>query len=92
MLKPLVGNVTSSKVINDPPPRACEACGTVKPGDQAINVMIGIGSPGHPSLKPFQCEQEEHWACSIECWAQVAKACVDEHMVQLLHLAHQSLK
>lgn len=86
ILKPL----PNSKNVNDtPPPRKCEACGTiVAVGHDAINVIIVVGSPGHPSLAPFQCGYEEHWACSIECWQKVAHACIDEHMRVMLQELH----
>lgn len=84
LLKPLVINEGSVQA-QDPPPRTCENCGTiVERGDQAINVMMCIGSPGHPDLAPFQCPHTEHWACSPDCWEEVAHACIHEHMLPLL--------
>lgn len=75
-----------------PPPRRCEACGTIVPvGHDAINCIIVIGSPGHPSLMPFQCPMEEHWACSPVCWKKVAIACIEEHMHQLLLSKHKEV-
>jgi len=75
-----------------PPPRTCEACGTIVAiGHFAINFIPVIGSPGHPSLVPMQCEQEEHWACSLACFAKVAHACIDEHMIELLKKKHQEV-
>lgn len=68
-----------------PAPVACEACHKqIARRDLAINLIITIGSPGHPELPPIQCPQEEHWACSPECWAAVAHACIDEHMQSTL--------
>lgn len=91
MLKPL-SESTKNTIDKLPPPRVCEACGiTVPIGHDAINCIIVIGSPGHPSLMPFQCAHEEHWACSIACWSQVAHACINEHMLELLKQAHQSV-
>lgn len=87
MLKPL----DMSKKEPSIPMRTCEACGTQKPSDASINCIIVIGSPGHASLAPFQCAQEEHWACSIACWQTVAHACIDEHMAALLQSAHQTI-
>ena len=76
-----------------PPPRVCEACGKVVPvGHDAINIIIVVGSPGHPDLAPFQCSAEEHWACSIVCWEKVAHACITEHMVELLKYKHKKLQ
>ena len=81
--------------INTPPPVVCENCGTTVPRqDQAINLMIAVGSPGHPELAPFQCpggghSLGDHWACSIECWGKIAHACIDEHMTEFLKALHQ---
>lgn len=75
-----------------PAPIPCEACGKqVARRDEAINIIIVVGSPGHPALPPFQCPQEEHWACSLECWLLVAHACIDEHIHTLLRQAHASV-
>lgn len=68
--------------------RTCEACGRQVDSSWAINMIFVIGSPGHPELMPFQCEQEEHWACSRHCWNKVAHACIDEHMMILLQQKH----
>lgn len=76
---------------SDSPDRVCECCKKTGPSHRMINVIIVIGSPGHENLQPFQCSQEEHWACSIECWTKVAHACVDEHMSELLRGKHQTL-
>lgn len=83
---------------SDSPTVTCEACGKPGPSHLMINLMIGIGSPGHPALAPFQCpgsgqieQRPEHWACTPECWAKIAHACVDEHMSALLKQAHASL-
>lgn len=73
-------------------PRTCEACGTVVPeGDKAINFIPAIGSAGHPDLPVIRCPHEEHWACSLVCWAKVAHACIDEHLAQILQYAHQKM-
>ena len=90
MLQPLPAINEKGELL--PPPRTCEACGKVVPiGHDAINIMIVVGSPGHPDLKPFQCPLEEHWACSRECWRKVAHACIDEHMHERLTTLHQEI-
>ena len=86
MLKPLGQTQIKPELIIV---RTCEACGKQVESSQAINLIIVIGSPGHPELAPFQCEQEEHWACSLDCWRKVAHACIDEHMHVLLQQKHQ---
>lgn len=73
------------------PIRTCEACGKKITSSLAINCIIVIGSPGHPTLAPFQCAHEEHWACSIGCWNKVAHACIDEHMSELLRYKHSEV-
>lgn len=73
----------------DSPIVPCEACGKTGPSHLMINFMAVIGSPGHPSLLGWQCPAVEHWACSPDCWRNVAHACIDEHMHALL-LAHRS--
>ena len=79
-----------------PPPRICQSCGKDIPvGDAGINVITSvthvIGSPGHPGIPPWQCPQEEHWACSPDCWAKVAHSCIDEHMVPIVREIHKRL-
>lgn len=76
----------------DSPTMTCEACKAQAPRHLFFNAVIWLGSPGHPSLLPLQCPAIEHWACSIECWAQVAKACVDEHMKPYLQSLHESIR
>ena len=71
------------------PLRTCEVCGKQVPSSQAINIILTVGSPGHPSLAPFQCpgggdSYGDHWSCSPECWKTLAHACIDEHMHVLL--------
>lgn len=89
MLKPVSPDGKKSEVL--PQPRTCEACGTIVPvGHDAINIIIVVGSPGHPELPPFQCPNEEHWACCIDCWKKVAHACIDEHMTQVLSFMRSS--
>ena len=73
------------------PTRTCECCGKTGQSSSMINVIIVVGSPGDPTLKPFQCEYEEHWACSPGCWSAVAKACVDEHMSLLLKMTRSTV-
>ncbi len=82
----------------DSPTVECESCGKKGPSHLMINLMIGIGSPGHPSLAAMQCpgsgqieNRPEHWACTPECWQKIAHACIDEHMHVLLQEAHQKL-
>lgn len=90
MLQPLVVQVRESGSLPLPPPRKCECCGKVVPiGHDAINVMLTVGSPGHPELSAFQCPFEEHWACSLECWSKVAHACIDEHVSKILYSMHK---
>lgn len=82
---------------SDSPVVKCEACGKSGPTHLMINLAVCIGSPGHPSLPPFQCPGSqqtapgpagaEHWACSPDCWKAVAHACIDEHMHELLKVA-----
>ena len=76
---------------SDSPTLTCESCGKQELSHNMINLMIGVGSPGHPSITGFQCPgsgqyegRPEHWACSPECWIKVAHACIDEHMQELL--------
>lgn len=91
LLKPL-DKLTAGHDLSVPPSRTCENCGKVVPvGHDAINVIITIGSPGHPDLPPFQCPQVEHWACSPDCWAQVAHACIDEHILPTLRYKHSQV-
>lgn len=71
--------------------RTCEMCGTPVPSSYALNFILIIGSPGHPSLTPIQCTQTEHWACSIEHWEKVAHACITEHGLLLLQEAHSNV-
>lgn len=72
------------------PPRTCESCGkVVQESPDAINVVISVGSPGHKDLQAFQCPEEQHWACSIECWSKVAHACLDEHILEILKIMHK---
>lgn len=71
------------------PPILCEACGKSVPREQAMNIILVVGSPGHPDLPPFQCpgggdSYGDHWACSVECWKTIAHACIDEHMHAIL--------
>lgn len=90
MLKPLP-SPQSQPQENLPPPRTCEACGTVVPGNDAINCIFVVGIAGHPDIPPFQCAHEEHFSCSIPCWQKVAHACIDEHIAVMLRVKHQEL-
>lgn len=76
LLKPLPSNERGS----DSPIVSCENCTKSLPQHLAMNVIIVVGSPGHPDLAPVQCPLIEHWACGPDCWRVVAHACVDEHM------------
>jgi hypothetical protein len=64
--------------------RTCENCGKSGESDRMINIIITIGSPGHPSLMPFQCDKTEHWSCSIDCFEKVGHACISEDMKRML--------
>jgi hypothetical protein len=98
VLKPIRKSGGEVPYGSDSPILTCEICGKSAPSHLMINLMIGIGSPGHPSLTGFQCPgsgqyqgRPEHWACSLECWKQLAHACIDEHMIQLLRDKHDEL-
>ncbi len=84
MLKPINLATGKPEIEVQEPQRTCEACGKQLPSSQSINCIIVIGSPGHPSLAPFQCGHEEHWSCSPDCWQRVSIACINEHMRILL--------
>lgn len=86
MLKPLGQRNTKPELVII---RTCEACGKQVDSSYAINMIFVVGSPGHPELAPFQCEHEEHWACSLGCWRVVAHACIDEHMHEILRMKHE---
>lgn len=91
MLKPLPSkNNDTNEVIqgSDSPIIECEACHTQKPLHTMINVIITVGVVGKIGQPPFQCPLEEHWACSPDCWAKVAHACIDEHMHEILRGIH----
>ena len=78
-----------------PAPVVCESCGNVlKTRADAFNVMFvcQIGVPGHAAIPPFQCDSEEHWACSKECWQKVAHACIDQHMMETLNQIYSQLE
>ena len=98
MLKALPAAKTEPEYGTDSPTVNCESCGKSGPSHLMINCIIFIGSPGHPSLPPFQCpgsqqieQRPEHWACTPECWLLVAHACIDEHMHELLKVTRQSV-
>lgn len=92
MLKPvkLPAQKDEPEYGSDSPIVVCEnpACGKSGPSHLMINVMVCVGSPGHPSLAAFQCPAVEHWACSPACWKIVATACVSEHVHELLQQIH----
>lgn len=87
-LKPLTGH----KVGPTEPVRTCEICGAQGVANPFINFILVIGVPGHESLAPIQCEHEEHWACSIPHWLEIAHACVEEHGHEMLVDAHLNLE
>lgn len=88
---------------SDSPTLTCEICGKQAPSHLMINLMIGSGSPGHPRITGFQCPggeaqkgtfyhgRPEHWACSLDCWEQLAHACITGHMLELLKEAHRKI-
>lgn len=93
ILAPIQGQEESVVYGSDSPTVKCDnpACGKKGPSHLMINLMLCVGSPGHPDLLPFQCPgggqidgRPEHWACSPECWKIIAHACIDEHMHTLL--------
>lgn len=95
-LKHPINTVQRQDLIVLPPDTTCEACGNVLPRDQMFNVIMQIGSPGHPDIPPFQClggEQSlgEHWACSIACYRTCVMACLEEHMIPFLEYIHANV-
>ena len=70
------------------PVRACEICGEERPSSDMINIILVVGSPGHHSLTPFQHPEEEHWACSLDCWNRLAHRVTDE-MLTILQGKHK---
>ncbi len=84
-------------IMNAPAPVMCEACGYIVPSrDEAINIIINVGSPGHPSLAPFQCPgggdtYGDHWACSIECLKNIAHDCIENHVQEVLLYLHKNV-
>ena len=93
MLKPIKfpGN-EEPEYGTDSPVVTCESCGTHAASHFMFNAICFIGSPGNPALPPVQCPAIEHWACSIECWAKVMSACIEEHMVPYLQAMHKQLE
>ena len=69
--------------------RICECCKKEVKSSSAINIMIVVGSPGHADMLHFQCPNEEQWACSLECWTNVANACIEEHILEILKELHK---
>ncbi len=72
------------------PIRTCATCGKQVPSSYAISIILTVGSPGHPSLAPFQGPGSgdsygDYWACSVNCWQQLAHKAIDEHMLVLLN-------
>ena len=100
VLKPVhISNEEEIPVGSDSPLVTCDICGKTGLSHRMINLIIFVGSPGHESLAPFQCPgskqidgRNEHWACSIECWKNLAHACVDEHVSVLLQEFHSLVK
>jgi hypothetical protein len=90
ILAPLPEPQPEIEVGTDSPTVQCENpdCGRSGLSHLMINVMITIGSPGHPAIPGWQCPHIEHWACSLDCWRVVSHACLDEHMFQMLKVSH----
>lgn len=78
------------------PPRTCQVpgCGVTRPLDQMIHGHLSVTVPGDEykgKIPPFQCADEEHWACSIEHFTQIQHACLDEHIKQALIQIHSQI-
>lgn len=71
------------------PKRTCSICGAMLPSSQAINVIIVVGSPGHPGLASFQ--NEEEWACSKEHYRMLAHRIIDETIYPHLSNLHAEI-
>jgi hypothetical protein len=98
MLKPVRKPGEEVEYGSDSPTLTCEKCGKQGPSHLMINLMIGVGSPGHPSITGFQCPgsgqyqgRPEHWACSLDCWREIAHACIEEHVHELLKFYHSQV-
>jgi hypothetical protein len=81
----------------------CEKCGKTLPHmTDMINtnnisyVFLGqVGSPGHAALPYLQCPvatNSQHWACSPECWLELAKDCIENHQYPILVHFRDTLK
>jgi hypothetical protein len=76
-------------------PYVCESCGKVLATfSNGHNFWFngGIGVPGSPDLASIACDSGQHWACSLDCWASVAHACVDQHLLATMAKAHELLE
>jgi hypothetical protein len=73
------------------PVRACETCGKEAPSSDMINFICSIGSPGHHTLPNMQHPDEEHWACSIDCWKKVTSKVIND-MIDILTDLHHDTK
>ena len=76
----------------DSPLRTCEICGKQLPSHFAINVILSVGSPGHPSIIPLQCDNVEHWTCSPACFEQMTIKCATHVRAKLERLHNQLLQ
>ena len=93
MLKPLdTKKKPEPEYATDSPQRICEACGKSGPSHRMINCILVVGSPGWEGVPSFQCPQEEHWACSPDCWLKVAHACAEEHLHVILKDLHTTIR
>jgi hypothetical protein len=72
---------------SDSPIIPCDMCGTQKPRHLMFDFVANVLCPGHPALTGIGCPVQ-HWACSMECWVQVAHACIDEHVLMILKYNH----
>ena len=84
--------LTELPIGHDSPHRSCENCGIIMKSSDMINIMIAVGSPGHPSLTGFQCPFTEHWTCSTACWLTIAERCLKFHMFPMLAQKLEGIK
>lgn len=75
----------------DVPMRKCDVCNVTRLQDHMINFAFIIGSPGHPDLPAFQCQHNEHWACSIAHLLDIIDHCCKTEMVNMLAYMHSVL-
>jgi len=88
--------ITKTMFARVPGPVTCYGCNKQFSGMKAVNIIVPVeftvGSTPYDAVPPFQCPQEEHWACSPECYAIAAKKCIDEHMVPLLRVMYDRIE